>query len=54
MAKRQKSVQKQPLPVEEIQRNARHEKTADDLPEPGELPVRVLSKEIPATEVHDM
>lgn len=38
----------------EIRRNARHAKTADDLPENGELPIAVLRKEIPATEVHDM
>ena len=46
--------QKQPLPDREIQLRKRHEKTADDLPETGELPVITLSKEIPATELHDM
>ena len=46
--------QKQPLPDREIQLRKRHEKTADDLPETGELPVMTLAKEIPATELHDM
>ena len=45
---------RQPLPDEAIQRNAPHGKTADDLPDPGDLPVTVLAKEIPATDVHDM
>ena len=45
---------RQPLPVQEIQRNAPHGKTADDLSQPGDLPVTVLAKEIPATDVHDM
>lgn len=45
---------KQPLPVDEIQRNAYHAKTADDIPQTGELPITTLRKEIPATEVHDM
>lgn len=46
--------QKQPLPDQTIQYHKRHEKTADDLPETGELPVITLAKEIPATELHDM
>ncbi|MBR4200019.1 MAG: hypothetical protein IKQ91_01925 [Oscillospiraceae bacterium] len=54
MAKMHKHVQKQPLPVDEIQRNARHEKTADDIPRTGELPVITLGKDIPETELHDM
>ncbi len=45
---------RQPLPAEEIQRNAPHGKTADDLPETGELPTKILAKDIPATDVHDM
>ena len=45
---------RQPLPVQEIQRNAPHGKTADDLPGSGELPTEILAKEIPATDVHDM
>ncbi|MBR5722161.1 MAG: hypothetical protein IKX57_00920 [Oscillospiraceae bacterium] len=45
---------RQPLPDAEIQRNAPHGKTADDLPEQGDLPVKILAKEIPATDVHDM
>ena len=45
---------KQPLPDQTIQNHNRHEKTADDLPETGELPVITLAKEIPATELHDM
>ncbi len=39
---------------DEVSRNARHAKTPDDLPEPGDLPIAILRKEIPATEVHDM
>ena len=45
---------RQPLPVDAIQRSAPHGKTADDLPEPGDLPTAILAKEIPATDVHDM
>lgn len=45
---------RQPLPVKEIQRNAPHGKTADDLPDAGDLPTAILAKEIPATDVHDM
>ena len=48
------SVQKQPLPDREIEYHRRHEKTADDLPETGELPVITLEKSIPETELHDM
>lgn len=39
---------------DQISRNARHAKTPDDLPDEGDLPIAVLRKEIPATEVHDM
>ena len=46
--------QKQPLPDREIQLRKRHEKTVNDLPETGELPVIILEKDIPATELHDM
>ena len=53
--KRKQSVSaKQPLPAEIISENARHGKTADDLPEPGDLPTVILAKEIPATDLHDM
>lgn len=45
---------KQPLPAAEIQKNARHGKTASQLPQPGDLPIRVLEKEIPANDLHDM
>ena len=45
---------KHPLPDNEIQRNARHGKTASHLPETGELPVVTLEKEIPKTDLHDM
>ena len=51
---RRGDAQKQPLPDQTVQYYKRHEKTADDLPEPGELPVIILQKEIPATELHDM
>ena len=45
---------RQPLPVDEIQRRSPHGKTADDLPQQGDLPTQILEKEIPATDVHDM
>ena len=56
MAKRNRRADavKQPLPNDEIMRNARHGKTSDCLPEPGDLPIRVLEKEIPKTDLHDM
>ena len=41
-------------PVDPVQMNAPHGKTADDLPQTGELPVITLEKEIPATDLHDM
>ena len=44
----------QPLPVSEIRRNARHGKTPAHLPEPGDLPIELLEKEIPKTDLHDM
>lgn len=43
-----------PLPEEKISRNAPHGKTADDLPKPDDLPIKVLAKEIPSTDLHDM
>ncbi|GEM_PF-2064503 len=46
--------EKQPLPVSEISRNARHGKTVNDLSDAGDLPVNVLEKEIPANDMHDM
>ena len=45
---------RQPLPDTEIQRNARHGKTVSDLPEPDDLPLTVLKKDIPETDLHDM
>ena len=45
---------RQPLPDQKIARSAPHGKTADDLPEQGDLPTEILAKEIPATDVHDM
>lgn len=45
---------RQPLPVQEIQRNAPHGKTEENLPESGDLPTEILAKQIPATDVHDM
>ncbi|MBR3267464.1 MAG: hypothetical protein IKI58_01860 [Oscillospiraceae bacterium] len=45
---------KQPLPEAEIQRNARHGKTASHLSEAGDLPIDILEKEIPKTDLHDM
>lgn len=47
------SAMKQPLPIDEIQRNAYHAKTADDIPQTGELPIVTLNKEIPVSEVHE-
>ena len=46
--------EKQPLPVSEIQRNARHGKTASNLSDAGDLPINVLEKEIPVNDLHDM
>ncbi len=55
MAKhRNTDVRKQKLPVDRVQMNAPHGKTAGDLPQTGELPVITLEKEIPATDLHDM
>ena len=56
MSKRSKraDAQKQPLPDREIQYQNPHEKTAQNLPETGELPIITLAKEIPASEIHDM
>ncbi len=45
---------KQPLPQEQIMRNALHGKTASDLQEPGDLPINILDKEIPRAELRDM
>ena len=55
MAKRKQSwASKQPLPDAEIQRCADHGKTHADLPESGDLPITVLEKQIPKTDLHDM
>ena len=54
MRKRPITARKQPLPDAEIQRNARHGKTAENLPETGELPVETLEKEIPKNDLHDL
>lgn len=56
MSKRSKraDAQKQTLPDREIQYQNPHEKTAQNLPETGELPIITLAKEIPASEIHDM
>ena len=43
-----------PLPASEIQRNARHGKTHAHLAEPGDLPIEILEKEIPKSDLHDM
>ena len=51
---RRADAQKQPLPDQTVQYYKKKKKTADDLSEPGELPVITLQKEIPATELHDM
>lgn len=45
---------KQPLPQSEIQRNARHGKTASQLSDRGDLPLNILEKEIPVNDLHDM
>lgn len=45
---------RQPLPVDEIQANARHGKTVSHLPETGELPIITLEKTIPKSDLHDM
>lgn len=45
---------RQPLPVDEIQANARHGKTVSQLPDTGELPIITLEKTIPSTDLHDM
>ena len=39
---------------DQICRNAPHEKTASDIPDETDLPITVLRKDIPATEIHDM
>ena len=58
MANKRKSVcswsEKQPLPVAEIQRNADHGKTHAHLVREGDLPIEVLEKEIPKSDLHDM
>lgn len=44
----------QPLPDAEIRRNALHGKTASHLVQPGDLPIEILEKEIPKSDLHDM
>ena len=44
----------QPLPDAEIRRNALHGKTASHLAQPGDLPIEILEKEIPKSDLHDM
>ena len=43
-----------PIPVDKIRRAAEHGKTAAHLPDADDLPVNVLEKEIPKTELHVM
>ena len=43
-----------PIPVEKIRKAAEHGKTAADLPDQDDLPINVLEKDIPKTELHDM
>lgn len=43
-----------PLPIDQIQKNARHGKTASDLPREGELPIATLAKSIPTDDLHEM
>ena len=45
---------KHPLPDQEIERNARHGKGHYDLIQGHDLPIEVLEKEIPASDLHDM
>ena len=53
-SERRINAREQPLPDQTISRNARHGKTADDLPEPNDLPLTLLNKSIPETDLHDM
>ncbi|MBQ6042143.1 MAG: hypothetical protein K5705_14480 [Oscillospiraceae bacterium] len=53
-SERRITARKQPLPDQTISRNARHGKTADDLPAHQELPLTLLNKSIPETDLHDM
>lgn len=46
--------EKQPLPDSVIQRAAKHGKTASHLAESDDLPIEILEKEIPKTDLHDM
>ncbi len=46
--------QKQPLPDKKIQALKRHEKTVNDLPQTGELPIQTLKKQLPDTEFREM
>lgn len=43
-----------PIPVDQIRRTAEHGKTAAHLPDADDLPVNLLEKEIPKTELRDM
>ncbi len=45
---------RQPMPVDRIQKLADHGKTDQHLANAGDLPIEVLEKEIPATDLHDM
>lgn len=42
------------VPDKKVSRAARHGKTASNLPDKTMLPVDILEKEIPATDLHDM
>lgn len=53
-SERKITARKQPLPDQTVSRNARHGKTADDLPEQNDLPLTMLKKSIPETDLHDM
>lgn len=48
------SAVKHPLPVQRISKNAPHGKGHFDLIQDDDLPVEVLEKEIPASDLHDM
>ena len=53
-SERKITARKQPLPDQTVSRNARHGKTADDLPDQSDLPLTILKKSIPETDLHDM
>ena len=48
------SAVKHPLPTQQIMKNAPHGKGHFDLIRNDDLPVEVLEKEIPASDLHDM